>query len=178
MEGVARQVERSAHAAIESVATVRDATSRQMRGYMVANFGTVVNQDNQTNYRFEIRMMLLNPPHTPDNEVGLRALADLLPVPLPVDFAFTLPDAPAGSAATVGPGQSIIMTAVVDRMLSDDEVVEVTNGPGRRLYVFGTATYKDAFGVLRYTNFCQSVVWFKSNSGCMGNFTLWHNDSN
>jgi hypothetical protein len=44
-------------------------------------------------------------------------------------------------------------------MLTNEEIAEITTGIGRKLYIYGTVRYKDAFGHRRYTNFCQFSVW-------------------
>lgn|GEM_PF-1201359 len=177
MERVAESAAASSKAAIESVANVKEVSSRQMRAYLIANWGAIVEQDSTTNYRFEPRMLLFNTGFTPGYEVSYRAHADVLSFPLPDDFDFPMPDLPLGSASTLGHGQSFIMAAVVDRLYSDAEISEIKSGKKKRLYIYGTANYKDAFGVNRYTNFCQSVLWLKGGSS-MGVYTRRHNDAN
>jgi hypothetical protein len=120
---------------------------------------------------------LINVGSTPGYRVSYRAHADVLPFPLPPDFAFSLPDIPSASESTLGHGQQMIMSAVVGRIYSPEEAAEVRAGSAKRLFVFGTATYEDAYRVSRYANFCFSVSWFADNNS-MGFYTKRHNDAN
>jgi hypothetical protein len=119
---------------------------------------------------------LINAGHTPGYRVSYKAHADVLPFPLPQDFSFALPDVPTASESTLGTGQNMILTGVVDRIYSEEEAREVRSGFPKRLYIFGAATYEDAYRVSRYTNFCFSVMWL-GDGNSMGVFTKRHNDA-
>ncbi len=177
MEEVAEAVAISAKAATESVANIKDVTARQLRAYLVANFGAVVPQDRNANYHFGVRILLVNTGNTPAYNTSFKAKADIVPFPLPDDFSFTLPETPVASASTLGPHQNFIMSGILDRMVSDEEITEISTGPNKRLFIWGTATYEDAFGIQRYTNFCQAVIWLKGGQ-FMGHYTKRHNDAN
>jgi hypothetical protein len=163
-------------AATESVATTKDTMTRLLRAYLCVNFGAAAFQKPETGYRFEARLQLINAGQTPGYKVGFRAHADVLPFPLPQDFDFSLPDIPFGSETTLGHGQHMILTGIVDRVYSEQEVTEIRSG-AKRLYMFGTATYEDVYRVSRYTNFCFSILWL-ADGNSMGLFTKRHNDAN
>lgn len=177
MQRVARSLETSTNAAVENVAIFKDARERQLRAYIAVGLLAVINQDNSTNYHFEVREWLANTGPTPAQDVSYKAHADILPFPLPDDFPFPLPDATVNSAGTVYWQQKFTMSAFLERMLSDEEIAEIKGAVTRRLYVYGTVNYRDAFGNNRYTNFCHSIVWLKDGTP-MGHNTKYHNDAN
>jgi hypothetical protein len=178
MEKVAEHVAVSAKAATESVETIKDASARQMRAYVCVNFGNVIQQDNATDYHFEVRLLLVNVGPTPAYDVGYTAHADVLPFPLPNDFSFPVANIHPGSASTLGAGQNFLMTGVVDKMYSDKEITDLKSGGNQRLYMYGTAIYKDVFGTPRYINFCYSIAWMKDGKSTIGHYTKRHNDAN
>ncbi|MDB0544568.1 hypothetical protein LBW62_25345, partial [Ralstonia solanacearum] len=63
-----------------------------------------------------------------------------------------------------GPGQSRILSAIVEDFVPDDEVDAIKSGSARALYVWGRVTYEDAFGESRYTNYCQALTWQPNNA--------------
>jgi hypothetical protein len=170
MEGVAHGIGKMA-------TDQREFWQRQMRPYLSVRFGSVVLQDRETNYRFEVRMILVNTGHTPAHNVSYNAKADILPSPLAENFMFEIPESPAGSAGVLGPQQVFIISASVDRMYSDEEIAEISTGSTRRLYMYGAVNYTDAFGVNRYTNFSQRVEWLRGGN-FMGFNSRRHNDAN
>jgi hypothetical protein len=176
MEDVALAVAANARAANESVAVFKDANVRQMRAYLTVGLGGVLRQDSSTNYHFEVRMILQNVGNTPAYKEASNIHVDVLPFPLPQDFQFPAFDDSISSAAVVGPHLSYILTGFATRLYSDDDVHEIEFGSNKRLYVFGTVKYEDAFGVSRKTDFCQ-VIEFLKNNGFMSRNTPNHNDA-
>lgn len=175
MEKFAEAATVASKAAAESVVTVKDSMSRQLRAYLCVNFATAGFQKPETKFRFEVRLNLLNAGFTPGYKVSYRAHVDVLQFPLPSDFTFPLPNVPGGSESTLGHGQSLIMGQVVDRIYSEEEAAEVRAGLTKRLYIYGTANYEDVYHNQRYTNFCFSVIW--GDKDCVGVFTKRHNDA-
>jgi hypothetical protein len=161
MRDVAKAVAANAEAANDTLALYKDANIRQNRAYLTVGLGGVVAQTKETNYRFEVRMTLQNVGNTPAYNVRSNAHADLLPIPLPNDFQFPAFVPEISGTSTMGPHQSNFFTAIANRIYSDDEVHEMEFGPNKQLYVYGTVTYEDAFGISRKTNFCQQVLWLK-----------------
>jgi hypothetical protein len=122
----------------------------------------VIPQDTTTNYHFEVRMNLENVGSTPANNVRSFARSAILPFPLPDDFKLPALDQEAPTNF-IGPHQSFLLTGYADQIYSDEEVEELKTGAKKRLYVYGSVTYEDAFGETRHTNFCQTVVPLKNN---------------
>jgi Sec-independent protein translocase protein TatA len=177
MEKFAQAATVASQAATESVATVKDTMTRQQRAYLCVNFATAAFQNRETTFRFEVRLVLINVGLTPGYKVSYKARADVLPFPLPDDFDFSLPDIPTGSETTLGGfGQNLILSAIVDRIYSEEEEAEIKAGSNKRLYIFGTANYEDAYHIRRHTNFCLSVAWLGDNKS-MGYYTRRHNDA-
>ena len=177
MQHVADAVASSAKASNESLAVFKDANARQMRAYLTVGLGGVINQDKTNNYRLEVRMTLLNTGNTPAYKIRSTTRIDVLPLPLPKDFA--LPTAPLqnGAGGVLGPHQNFILTGVADHFYSDEDINEIQFGAKKQLYVFGTVTYEDAFGIQRLTNFCQRIAWLKGGNFLSFN-TADYNDAN
>jgi hypothetical protein len=176
MEKFAASAAIASKAATESVATTKDAMTRMMRAYLCFNFGAAKFQAQEKAFKFEVQVQLVNAGQTPGYKVGCRTHTDILPFPLPADFAFPLPDIPIGSESTIGHGQQLTITGIVDRFYSEEEVAEIRSG-SKRLYIFGTATYEDVYQVSRYTNFCFNVLWFTAGN-TIGVYTKRFNDAN
>jgi hypothetical protein len=61
-------------------------------------------------------------------------------------------------------------------MISDGEASEIMIGTTKKMYVFGTIYYRDAFGEERHTNFCQYGMW--TRAGIFGTLNAdRHNDA-
>lgn len=164
MRDVATAVAASAQAANETIAVFRDANVRQMRAYLTVGFIGVLPQDPVTNYRFEVRMNLQNVGNTPAYKVRSNTYVSVLPFPLPHDFVFPEFNEALSAPAVMMPHQGNIISGFADRVYSDDDVHEISFGSGKRLYVYGTVKYKDAFDMDRQTIFCQEIEYLKNNS--------------
>jgi hypothetical protein len=98
MEKFAEAATVGSRAAAESVVTVKDSMTRQLRAYLCVNFYGAIFQNREQEFpRFEVRLQLVNVGPTPRYKVSYKARADVLPFPLPDDFSFVLPDIPTGS---------------------------------------------------------------------------------
>jgi hypothetical protein len=73
MEKFAEAATVASKAAAESVVTVKDSMSRQLRAYLCVNFATAGFQNTETKFRFEVRLNLLNAGFTPGYKVSYRA---------------------------------------------------------------------------------------------------------
>lgn len=159
IEALGENMAKSAAAAAESVATVKDRTARQMRAYLTVVIGGATFQEREKNLRFEARPLLVNTGNTPAYDVAYVAEAGIFSVPLPPGAA---PQPSADLAllgAVVGPHQNSIMTALVSDFVDDAEVDAVKHGDGKSLYTWGIVTYKDVFGEQHATIFCQQIFW-------------------
>jgi len=137
----------------------------------------VISQNKDTNYRYEVRLTLQNAGSTPAYKVANNVYADTLPTSLPADFKIPEFNPSISGESTLGPHQTMILTAVAPRIYSDDEVNEIEHGTKASLFVFGTITYEDAFGASRYTKICQVILWLKNGSQMSRNYGTY-NQSN
>jgi hypothetical protein len=159
----------------ENVYIAKERSAQQMRAYLsvLVNAGTY--QEREKNLRFEGRPAILNAGQTPAKNVGYRAAAGILPVPLPTDFTFPLKDQVVG-AATLGPHQHFIMNATVEDFYDDADVFDIKTGKDRALYVWGIVTYQDIFGTDQHTKFCQYLLWLPDGR-MFGFFVSDYNDA-
>jgi hypothetical protein len=175
MEAVSKEIAVSAKAATESVAALKERTAKQMRAYLTVVFGSGVPQERQKQLRFEAKPALINAGHTPAHNVRYQARAEILPVPLPEDFAFPLTGEFVGGAL-IGPQQNVIISAVVDDYCDDGEIEDIKTGKGKVLYIWGIVMYTDVFGEDHYTKFCQSTL-FTTDGKVFGFFLPKHNEA-
>jgi|SRR5579859_929432 len=175
MEVVSKGITISSKTAIDSVAALRERTAQQMRAYLTIMVGSASFQERDKNIRFEARPLLINCGHTPAHEVAYKAKAAILPVPLPADFDFPLPQDFIGSSI-VGPQQTNILAAMIDDFLPDAEVAEIKTGQHRALYVWGLVTYKDIFDIEQTTRFCQLIYWL-TDTNIFGVYISRHNQA-
>jgi len=168
----------------DNVATFRERSSQQMRAYVGVNIGSGTYQDRVNGLKFAGRPMMVNNGSTPAHEVKFRIAADILPLPLPDDFAFPLPEEAKGGAP-LNPQQTFTIQGVVRDFCDDAEVIDIMRGRGQRaLYVWGVVTYEDVFGELRSTRFSQIITWIQTRDQLgriqeviSGFFTNQHNES-
>jgi hypothetical protein len=175
MEIVAKEIAISAKAATHSVAALKERTAKQMRAYLTVIIGGGVYQERDKNYRFEGKPIVINTGHTPARNVRHRCKAQVLPIPLPSDFAFPLPEKEFGGTM-MGPQQNNILGAIVDDFCDDAEVNDIKSANGKGLYVWGTITYEDIFGERQRTEFCQVIRWTPDNK-IWGYFIPGHSDA-
>jgi hypothetical protein len=151
----------------------RETAKRQLRAYLSVLVGGGVYQERDKPLRFEGKPVIVNNGPTPAHKVGFKARAAILPVPLPDNFEFPLPNDFTGAAA-LGPGQHFVMSAIVDGFIPDLEVDDVKRANGRALYVWGIVTYEDIFGATQHTQFSQIISWLP-NDAIWGTHTQQHN---
>jgi hypothetical protein len=154
------------------------ATERQLRAYISVRTERVVEQNEDFGQPFVVLPDCTNDGQTPAHDVCYNARADVLPYPLPDDFDFPMKPEQAAitSTAVVGPRGSFQIGAVLDRFCDRNEIGQLIHGKTRRLYCYGTVRYRDAFGEIRHTNFCQSIQ-LRSDGTPLGENTKHHNDA-
>ena len=158
----------------------RNTARRQLRAYVVTR-GKDINQ-RETDGRFVLRIDIQNTGQTPAYEMNVISRTCILDYPVEAAFNFDLDLGKDPSAMTLGSQECVEHDSIAERVLSDVELAEVTSpttphSAGRRLYSYGTATYRDIFGQNRYTNFCFSLIWDEDGSG-VAHASQYHNDAN
>jgi hypothetical protein len=179
MEAVAESIAISAKAAVESVTTVRDVSARQMRAYLSVSINTGIYQERERNLKFDVRPVVFNSGHTPAHKLTYWASARILPNPLPDNFDFPVGEDNLKSGFVLGPHQNIVINAMVQDFVSDDEAQAIKAGIEKRVYVWGIIFYEDVFGESRQTKFCHSIYWIAGPKGELinGNYAARHNEA-
>ncbi len=177
MEYVAVSMAASAQTAQDAVATQKDFWQRQMRAYVSVLVGNATAQL-RPGLKFDARPILRNTGNTPAHRVRYRIMADILPVPLPADFHFALPQRNDQQGMTVHPHQPFDLFALVNHFVPDDEVeiIKIATS-GRALYCWGLVEYDDAFGNARATKFCHMILWLPG-AGIYGHYDGRFNEAN
>ena len=120
----------------------------------------------------------MNDGNTPAYQVTYRTAADVLPHPLRDDFEFPLPTVvPTRSVSTIGPRHHKIISAIVPKIYSDPEALQIKIGIGQRIYMWGEVSHKDAFGIDRRLRFSQSLMWMAEDK-IMAYDTTHYNEEN
>lgn len=177
MEGVARSF-------ADNVEILRDRIARQMRAYVCVVVSGATYQDKNRGLKFAGIPMMLNTGNTPAYKVSFKATTDILPIPLPENFGFPLPDEVIGSG-TLGPHQSFTMNIVVQNFCDDADVMSIMRvREGKGLYVWGVINYEDVLGDPHYTRFCQLLSWVpiptadgRTEERPYGVYSTQHNDA-
>lgn len=197
MEGVAGSLAESTQAVQKSLIITREMVDTQKfvftlqnRAYLSAAFNSAIFQD--ANHVFEVQISLLNRGNTPAYDVTFKATAEIVPVPLPDDFGFPLPDSSAGiSVSLIAPGTTKLINRRVSGRVPDNEVDAIkSGGPPHGLVMWGIVRYRDVFNEIRHLRFAFLATWMpwikgmgKDKDGnplpeqTMGYDTAHHNDS-
>lgn len=166
MEVVAESMAANAESMKTSVVISREiadtqklVTELQSRPYLSAAFESAIFQDE--NHVFEVQTVLRNHGNTPAYDVTFRAVAKIVPFPIPEDFAFLLPDDTAGaSSSLIAPGMTKLLNRGVSSRVPDDQVGSIKRGdPPLGLAMWGLVKYRDAFMKNRQLRFAFTVTW-------------------
>jgi hypothetical protein len=189
MEKVAESIAISANAATASVEAMAKMAAQQetlaqlqIRAYLAVVIGGATYQDDKGLF-FEARPTLLNNGNTPAHKISYWARAEILPWPLPPEFAFPAAARTSQFAAVLAPRGNFTLNARVPEYAKQDDVENIKRGSGvfpKRLCVWGRVTYEDVFGVEHSTNFCHGMYWLKLDNGqesVWGHYAERHNDS-
>lgn len=172
MNSVAEQIAISAAAATVSMSAIQ----QQMRAYLCATIGEAVPQDRTKNLRFQASLSILNAGLTPAYKVRFISNSAILPVPLPGDFPFPLPENMVGGPV-LGPRQPpFTIKGPMIEFVDDSEVEDIKNGNGKALCIWGTVKYRDVFGQPQSTDFCQ-MYSFLPDGQVMGYYMAPHSDA-
>jgi hypothetical protein len=146
----------------EVFAMQRNTFELQLRAYLVFSPRMYVAQDRGQGLRYRVDMFITNVGHTPAR--GVKCAIRVLPLdyPIPADFdpAVSLNPIQKTNLGDIGANQRPFISAYFSDFVSDEDAKEIADAIRRRLYVFGTIWYKDAFDNPRHTNFCGSVTYF------------------
>jgi hypothetical protein len=166
MEGVAASMSSNAESVRQSVAiseeiatTQRLAIELQGRAYLSVFFEEAMYQD--INHVFEVSAVIKNYGNTPAYDVGFKAVAQVVPMPLPEEFAYPLPDnSAATSVSLIAPGTTKTITRAVSGRVSDNKVEAIKRAsPPQCLAMWGIVNYRDAFNKTRHTKFAFTLFW-------------------
>ncbi len=174
METIAQEIAVSSKAATASVSAI----GQQMRAYICVVIGSAVYQERAKNLKFQAVPSVVNAGLTPAHKVSFRADAAILPIPLPENFTFPLPDIAQGTSV-IGPRQNITVSPMVKDFVDDAEVEGIKSGQqgGKGLYAWGIFTYEDIFGKPQYTKFCHLYTWLADGKTTWGYYDNRHNDA-
>jgi hypothetical protein len=178
MERHIGEANRSANAMEEIASTIDRGNKDFARAYLVVVIGGAIYQqrrEGQDDLFFEANPTLINSGSTPARRVGFKIAIDILPVPIPEDFTFPLPDTEVKDAGIVGPHQQTGLTATLNRFVPDDEVQNIKEGKERGLCVWGLVTYEDMYGKPHSTKFGQWLTWWP-NGRVFGYYLAGQND--
>lgn len=160
------------------VIDARKSNERQLRAYLMSVVGGGIRQGGKFNLKFEFRPIILNTGQTPAYDVHIMTGMKFLSFAEAATFDFRLKESSENiSLLTLGPRQDKFTQTILDRKLSRAELREYKLGK-RRLYVYGTVYYRDAFKKRRYTNYCYVVSWWVKPGGPIWHNTNRHNESN
>ena len=181
MERHIGEAARSANAMEDIVDTIRQGNQQVMRAYLTVTVGAGIYQERrgqgQADLKFEARPNLINTGATPARKVRVKIKADILPVPIPKNHDFSLPENELNTGDdNVGAHQTYIMCATVDDFVPDENVQNIKEGIGKGLYVWGTVKYDDIFGSHHDLKFGQLITWQRDNS-LFVNYISGQNDS-
>ena len=158
MEGIAESMASNVESVRKSVGISREiadmqklATELQSRAYLSVFFDESIYQD--ANHVFGAQAIIRNHGNTPAYDVTFKAVAQIVPVPLPEDFEFLLPQSSAAaSVSLMAPGTTKLIRRDVSSRVPDDHVDTIKRGgPPQCLAMWGEVTYMDAFRQARYT---------------------------
>ena len=148
------------------------------RAYLVVVIGAAIFQQKREgldDLLFEANPLLINTGSTPARKVCIRIAADILPIPIPEDFTFPLPEAEIKDAGIVGPHQQYGLAKTLDRSVPYADVQTIKEGKERALCVWGLITYEDMYGKPHSTKFGQWITWWP-NGKVFGYYLAGQND--
>jgi hypothetical protein len=146
----------------------KDTAKRQLRAYISVPEAYVKYARNGA--RPDGWIAISNAGQTPAYQVQLDSETRILDYPLITSFTFLTNH--HYEIGNLGPQSKLSPSQIGDEDLPADEFAELKNGQ-RRIFLYGTITYKDVFKKQHYTNYCLNFVM----DNPVGNFCDTHNDS-
>jgi hypothetical protein len=143
---------------------IRDGNRDILRAYLTVTIGNASYQDRTDDIKFEARPNLLNTGNTPARKVCIRTNSAVLPIPIPSDFQFPLPEAGFSNAGMVGAHQGTTLNIRLEKDVPDHDVAAIKEGYPNAFCIWGDVTYDDIFGAKHSVKFGQWLVWLPSGA--------------
>jgi hypothetical protein len=124
-------------------------SERELRAYVVIKNISMI--DVEVGKAPGAHIIVTNSGKTPAYEVQQEAAIGLIDFPPPGRPEIPATDEP-GSISVLGPGGEHRLTAHIKNVLSQDQLISLTNGT-MAIHLLGSIKYRDAFGKARTTNF-------------------------
>ncbi len=182
MERHVGEASRSAKAMENVVAVINYGNHAAFRACLSVIIGSAIYQQRKADrqspgdVKFEGKPTLVNTGNTPARNVVIRTAAEILPIPVPTDFSYPVPEDPDRKVGMVGPHHQYILSATVKDFAPDGEVGEIKRGETKALLIWGTITYDDMFGGHHTTKFGQGLTWWP-NGTVFGYYIDGQNDA-
>jgi DNA-binding protein YbaB len=179
MERHISEAARSAKAMEGVVTVIRSGNEAALRAYLTVLIGTAIYQEKRegmVDLKFEAKPLLVNTGNTPARNLCMKKAADILPIPIPEDFKFPLPEEWITGVGAVGAHQNYTIGEVIDDYVPWGEVGAVKKGVTRALCIWGIVTYEDIFGVKHFTQFWQIINWQMDGQTIYGHYIAGQND--
>ena len=141
----------------EQVRVSEKSAERQLRAYVSAIPNFIAFHPN--NNSFSIRYVITNHGQTPAYQMAGQVTIEVLSYPLPPDWQFPTPPEMQSrlSRSILFPGQRSPAITKMRQSIGASEIIQVTAGTERRIFVYGVIRYLDVFDRPQHTRFCYSV---------------------
>jgi len=147
-------------ATVRLVKGAEKTAERQLRAYVsVTSKG--LDEQSEVQERYVHCLEVRNTGQTPAYDLKIESVTNSLMHPIPPEFCFPLD--PLGSNPSfmmLGASLGVEHVSYADQILDDGELLLTKSpGSGRRVYTYGTVSYRDVFGHCRRTEFCYFFEW-------------------
>ena len=150
-----------------TVKSAETTAGRQLRAYVSATPDWI--ERFSASKVVEIKYAIRNHGQTPAKEMISLAKVDVLPYPLPDNWAFTEPPPNIkGSKSTLYADSPRYARTTMKRLLTSNELASVSGGKTHRIYVYGVIRYLDIFDDEWSTEFCFSLIGSRAKDAMEG----------
>jgi len=160
----------------EQVRVSEKSAERQLRAYVSAIPNFIAFHPN--NNSFSIRYVITNHGQTPAYQMAGQVTIEVLSYPLPPDWQFLTPPETQSrlSRSILFPGQRSPAITKMRQSIGASEIIQVTAGTERRIFVYGVIRYLDVFDRPQHTRFCYSVSDVELLSSIVAGVSLERSD--
>jgi hypothetical protein len=150
----AKAAKEAADATRDSVNLAKDTAERQLRAYVYVLPPPQGIPNAVADGLQRAVVAVRNSGQTPAYQMQFRGNFGFGPYPAPTNPTFR--EGPYGGAMVLNPATELTTGAVIstEEKFSQADLDSIVDGKTRRLYIFGSVIYKDAFGKDRVTEFC------------------------